>query len=194
MTQRKWGIHMHRKIKKHNWIPICPPIRAPTTSLPVSFSSCQFNPSTAAAIRRGQTGCHFECVYLFTECAETWRQLLQIDSLSRNKLSRKSAVFPATPECIPIWKYFHADRDYIRISAWETLDYHADSDQGSFRRHTEILDSLKAIILENRSPSVPRNIQIIHLKRQPVIMEVCDLSTGLCCIFQSSFPPATSKI
>lgn len=86
----------------------------------VSFASRHFNPSIAAAFRCGQTGCHFEYVYLFTRSAGTWRQLVQIDSPVQLSLGTEkertvknrhggcihSAYFSASPEVVQPCKIF----------------------------------------------------------------------------------------
>lgn len=50
----------------------------------------------------------------------------------------------------------HPDMEILQCSqglykdfcpAWQILDYYADSDQGFFRKHTEMFNLLKAIIL-----------------------------------------------
>lgn len=104
----------------------------------VSFASCHFNPSIATAFRHGQTGCHFEYVYLFTRSAGTWRQLVQIDSPVQLSLGTErertvknkhggcmhSVYFSTSPEVALLCKIFLVLAKRQKHSmAWPILDF-----------------------------------------------------------------------
>lgn len=115
MTQRKWGIHMQRKIKKLNWIPICPPIRSShhfspglICQLPIQSKHSRRNPTWTNGMSL------WMCLFIHRvrwntkTAASNWFSVKEQTVTEKRRFPRHSWMHPAI-ELFPCWQGLHQD-------------------------------------------------------------------------------------
>lgn len=149
MTQWRWEIHRHgkgEKIKKSNWIPICPAIRSFHYFWPGVIWQLPIQSKHSRSIMTWTNGMSlWMCLFIH-------RVRWNMKTAALNWFCKEKTVMDEC--CSTRYFWMESDMEIFQCSqglykdfypALLILDYYGD--QGFFRQHTEMFTLLKAIIL-----------------------------------------------
>lgn len=126
MTQRKWGIHMYRKIKKHNWIPICPPIRSShyfslglICQLPIQSKHSRRNPTWTNGMSLRMCLFIHRVRWNMKTAASNWFSVKEQTVTEKRCFPRHSWMHPDM-EIFPCWQGLYQDFSLANagLSCW----------------------------------------------------------------------------